>query len=333
MVSTGIAFSRALQLQPFLKAFEQRGGMVGPVLKAAGLEHFDLADPATLITGNALYRAVHEMADVLDDPFFAARVAEQEAKTGTVFVRESYAVSHTLAEFLPLVILELYQQVSNIQYSLEVNSDRSVIRGKRNFTPVAPLIQADAAVASIWVTFLRLVVAEEFDPSCLLVTAQEGKGIPRDLVPQSSFLKRKWNGVQISFPSEWLRRPLKLDWQMQSTPRGEFQDASPREVILAFMDKVCRDRISERSFGMEDLARQVGVHPKSLQRTLGELGTSFGEVRDQARRKKAVELMASGQSLLNEEIAEALGFSSPASFYRAFKRWTGVTPAEFRKKL
>ncbi len=58
MISEGIAFNRALQLRPFLDLFERRGGKTGPVLEAAGLEHFDLSDPATLITGNALYRAV-----------------------------------------------------------------------------------------------------------------------------------------------------------------------------------------------------------------------------------------------------------------------------------
>lgn len=72
-MSQGIAFNRAAQLHPFLKAFERRGGIVGPVLEAAGLEHFDLSDPTTLITGNSLYRAVQDMSDTLDDPFFLER--------------------------------------------------------------------------------------------------------------------------------------------------------------------------------------------------------------------------------------------------------------------
>lgn len=332
-MSDGIAFNRALQLQPFLKVFKRRGGKIGPVLRSAGLEHFDLLDPATLITGNALYRAVQDMADALDDPFFAALAAEKFVKAGPVFVRESYAASHTLAEFLPLAILEIDRQINNIRYSLQVEADLTVIRGKRAFTPEVPLIQADAAVVSIWVTLLRLVVAEKFDPSRLLVTAQESEGIPPDMVPRSSLLKRKWNGVQIAFPSEWLQRPFELGWQIPSIQRGEFQDTSPRKDILAFMEKACLAKIGERSFGIEDFARHLGVHTKNLQRTLGRLGTSFQEIRDKARLKKALELMASGESTLNEEIAEALGFSSAPTFSRAFKRWTGVSPADFRKNL
>ena len=333
MVSEGIAFNRALQLQPFLKLFEHRGGRVGPVLKAAGLEQFDLSDPATLITGNALYRAVQEMADALGDPYFAARAAEQFVMAGPVFVRESYSASRTLAEFLPLAILEMERQISNIRYSLQVNADLTVIRGERNFVPTVPLIQADAAAVSIWVTLLRMVVGEDFDPSRVLVTAQKTQGIPPDLVPRSSVLERKWNGIEVAFPTDWMRRRLGLDWQIPNTKRGEFDERSRADAILEFIENACRERIANPSFGMNDLARHIGVHPKSLQRTLARLGTSFHEIRDKVRQQRALELMVSDKSRPNEDIAEALGFSGAASFSRAFKRWTGVTPTEFRQNL
>jgi AraC-like DNA-binding protein len=332
-VSQGIAFNRAVQLQPFLKAFERRGKKVGPVLRTAGLDHFDLSDPTTLITGNSLYRAVQDMSDALDDPFFGARTAEEFVKAGPVFVRESYAVSHTVAEFLPLAILELDQQISNIRYSLQIKPDVTIIRGQRGFVPAMPIVQADAAAISLWVTFLHLVVAKDFDPSRLLVTAREIEGIPPDLVPKSSCLKQRWNGISVTFPSEWLRRPLDLGWQIPSNPRGEFRDTSPREAILAFVEKICLERLSEKSFGIEEIARLLGVHPRNLQRTLVGLGTSFQQIRDEARRKKALELMASGEPPLNEQIAEALGFSSASIFSRAFKRWTGVSPGDFRKNM
>lgn len=332
-MSQGIAFNRAAQLQPFLKAFERRGGIVGPVLEAAGLGHFDLQDPATLITGNSLYRAVQDMSDALNDPFFGARTAEEFVKAGPIFVRESYAVSHTIAEFLPLAILELDEQINNIRYSLQVGPEVTVIRGQRQFIPIVPVVQADAAAISLWVTFLRMAVAKDFDPSVLLITAQKVEGIPPDLVPKSSLLKQRWNGISVTFPSKWLRRPLDLGWQIPSNPRGKFRGTSPREEILTFLEKICLERLSERSFGMEEFARLLSAHPRNLQRTLVGFGTSFQQIRDKARQKKALELMASGKSLLNEQIAEALGFSSASIFSRAFKRWTGVSPADFRNNL
>lgn len=332
-MSKGIAFNRAAQLHPFLKAFERRGGIVGPVLEAAGLEHFDLSDPTTLITGNSLYRAVQDMSDTLDDPFFGARTAEEFVKAGPIFVRESYAASHTVAEFLPLAILELDEQISSIRYSLQIGPEVTVIRGQRQFIPIVPVVQADAAAISLWVTFLRMAVVKDFDPSVLLITAQKVEGIPPDLVPKSSHLKQRWNGISVTFPSEWLRRPLDLGWQIPSNPRGKFRGTSPREAILTFLENICLEKLGDRSFGMEEFARLLSAHPRNVQRTLVGLGTSFQQIRDEARRKKALELMASGESLLNEQIAEALGFSSASIFSRAFKRWTGVSPADFRKNL
>ncbi|MCE8514877.1 helix-turn-helix domain-containing protein [Ruegeria pomeroyi] len=333
MINDGIAFNRALQLQPFLELFERLGGNTDRVLRAAHLESFDLSDPATLITGNALYRAEQEMADALGDPYFAARAAAMFVEAGPVFVRESFKASRTLAEFLPRAILEIDRQISNIRYSLEINADSTVILGKRTFTPSAPIIQADAALASIWVTLLRLAVAQEFDRSRILIVVQEDAGIPPDLVPKPSILKQKWNGVKIRFPTEWLQRPLELNWKIPSAKRGEFDDISRREAIKVWLEIVCHKGLCEGSFGMKDLAHRLDVHPKSLQRTFTWLGTSFQKTRDNVRKQKALEILGSERSMKNEEIAEMLGFSNAPSFSRAFKRWTGVTPTEFRLKL
>ena len=331
MVSERIAFNRALQLRPFLDLFEKRGGKAGPVLKAAGLDQVDLTDPAAMITGNALYKAVEKMADVLNDPYFSARAAETFVEAGPVFVRESYAISHTFAEFLSLAILELDRQINNVRYSLQINANVTVIRAERTFLPAAPVVQADAATASLWLTLLRLVTEDDFNPSRITVTAQENAGIPPDLLPKSSFLKRKCNSVHIGFPSEWLQRPLALNWKIPPTSRGEFRDTSPRDAILKWVEKVCFQKIGERTFCLEELARNLGVHPKSLQRTMSELGTSFQEIRDKGRRERALEIIDSDRSAPNEEIAELLGFSGATSFSRAFKRWTGVTPTEYRR--
>lgn len=333
MTSEGIGFNRALQLRPFLTAFERRGGDIGSVIEGTGLEYLDLADQATLITGNALYQAVENMADALDDLFFAAKVAERYVEDGPVFVRESYETSHTLAEFLPLAILELGRQISNIRYSLSVNTDFTVIRGERSFIPTAPIAQADAAAVSIWVTLLRITVAEKFDPSYLLATVQQREGIPPDCLPQTSILKRKSNGVSVAFPSVWLPRTLDLDWHFPPVPRGEFRGESPQEAILAFATKVCSERLCDKSFGIEVFANHLGTNPRTIQRVLARFGTSFQETRDSVRRQKAMKMAKSGEHLSNEEIAEALGFSSASSFSRAFKRWTGVSPAGFRKNL
>jgi AraC-like DNA-binding protein len=333
MPTVGIAFNRAVQLQPFIAAFKAKGGDPTPVLAASGLEHFDLSDPATLITGNALYGAIEGMSDDLGDPYFAARVAESFVEAGPVFVRESYEAAHTLGEFLPLALMELDRQISNIGYDLTIKTDITVVTGQRRFMPTVPVVQADAAAVTNWCTLLRLLGGNAFDPARLTVTVQERGGIPPDVVPRGSVLVRKWNGVSVAFPSEWLRWPMAVDWRFPPLARGEFADPSHRDAILGFLRRICIDRLGDSSFNAEALAALFGVHPRSLQRLLKQLGTSMDEIRDSARRDRAMQLMRSSEPARNGELAELLGFSSAPAFSRAFKRWTGKSPSEFRKQL
>jgi AraC-like DNA-binding protein len=79
------------------------------------------------------------------------------------------------------------------------------------------------------------------------------------------------------------------------------------------------------------LARQMGMSPRTLSRRLHERGLTYQEVVDQARRELAL------RHLLNKdlkvlEVAFLLGFSEVSTFYRAFRRWTGTTPAAYRRE-
>ena len=73
------------------------------------------------------------------------------------------------------------------------------------------------------------------------------------------------------------------------------------------------------------------MSPRTLQRRLQEEGTSHLRVLEGARQHVATHMLAS-TSLPIAEIADALGFSEPAALHRAFKRWTGMTPVEYRRK-
>jgi AraC-like DNA-binding protein len=79
------------------------------------------------------------------------------------------------------------------------------------------------------------------------------------------------------------------------------------------------------------LARQMGMSARTLSRRLHERGLTYQEVVDQARRELAL------RHLLNKdlkviEVAFLLGFSEVSTFYRAFRRWTGTTPAAYRRE-
>jgi AraC-like DNA-binding protein len=69
---------------------------------------------------------------------------------------------------------------------------------------------------------------------------------------------------------------------------------------------------------------------RTLQRRLAVEGVSFKELVDLARRDVSERLLAD-RSLSVAEVGYLLGFSEPSAFHRAFKRWRGVTPLEYRR--
>ena len=69
---------------------------------------------------------------------------------------------------------------------------------------------------------------------------------------------------------------------------------------------------------------------RSLQRRLGDEHTTFKQLLDDTRRELALQYIRD-PSVTITEMTYLLGYSEPANFSRAFKRWTGVTPGEFQK--
>lgn len=82
---------------------------------------------------------------------------------------------------------------------------------------------------------------------------------------------------------------------------------------------------------LEQIARQVSLSRRSLQRRLEEAGTSFAELVERVRRERAEAYLAT-PSVSIAEVSYLLGFSEQSVFTRAFKRWTGRSPTEFRAR-
>jgi AraC-like DNA-binding protein len=80
---------------------------------------------------------------------------------------------------------------------------------------------------------------------------------------------------------------------------------------------------------MEHVADTLLVSRQTLYRQLRAEGTTFESVLDELRHRLAVHYLAAGRTSVNET-AYLVGFSEPAAFSRAFKRWTGTPPRSFR---
>ena len=77
------------------------------------------------------------------------------------------------------------------------------------------------------------------------------------------------------------------------------------------------------------VAKELAMSGRSLQRRLNAEGSSFRGELDRVRSGLAVRLLNEGEADVRE-VAFLLGFSEPSAFHRAFKRWTGTTPATYR---
>jgi AraC-like DNA-binding protein len=82
----------------------------------------------------------------------------------------------------------------------------------------------------------------------------------------------------------------------------------------------------------EELAAEMSMTPATMRRRLNEEGESYQSIKDQLRRDLAISYLShSNRSVM--DIALELGFSERSAFHRAFRKWTGASPAEFRRTL
>jgi AraC-like DNA-binding protein len=81
--------------------------------------------------------------------------------------------------------------------------------------------------------------------------------------------------------------------------------------------------------GADQVARRLGVSLRTLHRRLAEEGTCLSELVDDVRRTQAM-LHLRGSQFSIGEISVLLGFAHPNGFHKAFKRWTRMTPAQYR---
>jgi len=80
---------------------------------------------------------------------------------------------------------------------------------------------------------------------------------------------------------------------------------------------------------LEQTARQLHVTPRTLHRRLVAEGSSYRAILDDLRHRTAVEQLKAGHATI-QEVAYILGYSDPANFRRAFRRWTGGPPSSAR---
>jgi len=132
-----------------------------------------------------------------------------------------------------------------------------------------------------------------------------------------------------------------MDFKPSNPSRYVFGILSERaEALLKELEstKTMRGRVESLllpvlhtgNISMEAIAEKLALSRPTLFRKLKE-GTTFEKLLDELRHKMAINYLSAKKASVNET-AYLVGFSEPAAFSRAFKRWTGMSPREMRSK-
>jgi len=150
-------------------------------------------------------------------------------------------------------------------------------------------------------------------------------------------------GVPVVFASNRNAMLFEEDWlnqRIQIEPRYAFGILSAHaDALLKKLEnsKTVRGRVEgllmpvlhTGAANVDAIAGKLGVSRQTLFRKLKAEGVTFERVLDQLRQTLAIDYLSAKKVSVNET-AYLVGFSDPAAFSRAFKRWTGSSPRQFK---
>jgi AraC-like DNA-binding protein len=299
------------------------------------LDSLSAQDSEARIPIEVAHRFLSAAVEITGDAHLGLRASRQlglgdlgaiDYLTGSVgTVREAIEIASNYAP--------IYNEALTIH--LEVRGGQALLRFDNSI--LMPRAAADFQVAG----FFRVHVSSWWDegPSSLEVlltnpapddtTEYEATFAPAKLrfnMPFSGF----------AFDAELLQRPLpRADPKLHRVIRKQVESAlSALPRTQTFTQKV-RDvaavELTAGRAGAAYIAKKLGVSQRTLTRRLESEGTTYTELLEELRKSLALRYLES-RDLQLSEVALRLGFSQAASFHRAFRRWTGRTPHQYRRR-
>jgi AraC-like DNA-binding protein len=319
-----------------LEAFARLGLDVQRIRQETALTRGELSDPDRLIPASRMYR-MWEVADRFWNrpglglaagpavPIGAYEVLDYLVLTGTT-------LGEGLAEFFK------YFAVATQSVRYQIHDEGALVSCEMVWlivpTGVAFHLRdyslAGFAHRAFQAAGCRPVRVEVAGPLLAAITDYATATGTREIVQTERnalvFSRQCWD-APLPRRDEYLRRTLQRHADHLLTQ-------SRAAAKLGLADRVRAELLRSARLGLpslDDVARALGVGARTLQRQLREEGTTYAEIIERARGSLAAEYLRD-DGLSISEIAYLLAFSEPSAFSRAFKRWTGQTPQEFRQR-
>ncbi len=312
----------------FVKALERLGYHTESLLASAGVRRSDLADPDARIACSAtgaIFAAAMKERPLKN---FAVRLAAETPMGAFPLVDYLVITSETVGSGLKQ--LARYLRLTGAPYALCPREDENPIR-------VLYDSPQNTFTMEFAVTLAVLHLREETEGH-LNITSVNFSHSPDDPAEIEQVLgcpvhtNSSWNGFTL--PREAWELPLRrrdpvLRSVLEQHAAGIAARIPETDTLALEVRHVLASRIAKGDTEIQSVARALATSTRSLQRRLAGAGLSYQQLLDLTRRDAAGEYL-NNPTLSIGEVAYLLGYSEPAAFHRAFKRWNGMTPQSFR---
>jgi AraC-like DNA-binding protein len=319
----------ANDVRAFMKAFECLGYDAESLLASAGIAVADATDPDARVPCEALGRLVSSAQHQRFTPNIAMELA-----------RVTPLGAYPLIDYLVMTSDSVGAGIRQLARYYRLVGNPILIDLHQEADPIRIEMAAGAAFSvEFTATLIILHLRHETDGYFVADSISVGHE-PEDVAAWERVLgcpvnqKAAWNGVSVPRRS-WLlplrRRDPVLRQVLEARADDVLSRLPSRPGLALQVQRVLASCVAGGDTGIDALARQLAMSARTLQRRLAAEQVSYQELLDETRKEAAARYLRES-TLAIGEVAYLVGYSEPAPFHRAFRRWYGMTPETFRQQ-
>jgi AraC-like DNA-binding protein len=291
-----------------------------------------LVDIDARVPHTRIVRTWDSLVEKSGDPHLGLFAAELHDAAPIEIVDMALSLAPTLRELLATFerFQSLFHEANDFAHRIE--GDASI--GVHRFLPgVSRCRSLEEFILATWARKGRRVLG----PTFVVTEVRLRDPAPKSVEPfRSHFgdarLCFSANEDALVMPTAQLDMPLAgaSDSARRALEQHLEQSLATRNDLVGRAKKALSTLLANGKADAESLAQKLAMSTRSLQRKLADHGTSFTDLLDEARRELSMSHLSKPEVSVTE-VAFILGFSDLSAFSRAFRRWTGKSPIEYRR--
>ncbi len=330
MSSKQLVLVRARALTGFGDLVKSLGGDPEELLARVGVSPSVLNEPESTLPLERLVYLLEDTASSLGAPDFGLRLAERQdiSVLGAIALIAHHAA--TVGDALRGISRHLPYHTPGIGFQLvdDPQSGFTEFRYEIDLDQGVPRSQGMELSLAVMGAFLRLVTRDDGARWRVDFTHPKGASASRYRKAFRCKVRLGQEVNRLAFPTRLLDVPIDPDHPELQVAAERYVGNLLRRFPLDLGQQV--EALVERQFaaggcGIDRIAKQLGMHRRTLQRRLELHGMHFEDIVDRLRRRRADELLPHPAIPLTQ-VCELLGYAEQSSFNRACRRWYGETP-------